>query len=112
MKWAQPSSPNLKPIRPPRPEPQDRCRRQASAPATAPIARPGKPFTGFSSQAISVDEIGFYPQHGPALAFEDGDTFNFKTPVAGIESTVSSGVVSWLRACARRNGIGIEPGEK
>jgi hypothetical protein len=71
------------------------------------------PFTGFSAQAVSADEIILYPQHGAALAqlLESGNRFDFKAPkVIGIEGPVP--IVAWARACARRHGIAFEPGAK
>jgi tetratricopeptide (TPR) repeat protein len=70
----------------------------------------GKPFPDFSAHVLGNDEIGLFPQHGSALAlaFEHGDEFDFKTPVIRFEGGVTSGVVPWLRACARRHGFGVE----
>jgi tetratricopeptide (TPR) repeat protein len=70
----------------------------------------GKPFPDFSAQVLGSDEIGLFPQHGAALAlaFENGDEFDFKSPVVRLEGGVTGGVVPWLRACARRHGFGIE----
>jgi CO/xanthine dehydrogenase Mo-binding subunit len=46
-----------------------------------------------------------------ALALADGAAVVFKAPKAADDITfpVQSSVVPWLRACARRHGIGIEP---
>jgi hypothetical protein len=58
------------------------------------------------------DEIGIFPQHGKALAaaLEKGVRVTFKTEVSDhFEFPVQASVVLWLRACARRNGIAMEP---
>lgn len=69
----------------------------------------GKPFTGFTAQMLSADEIGIFPQHGLALAraLDDAERFSFKSKIGGMEFPVQ-GAVSWLRACARRHGFGFE----
>jgi hypothetical protein len=73
------------------------------------------PFDGFSARVLGGDEIGVFPQHGAALeqALGDGVTVVFKSPKVSDDMTfpVLSGVVPWLRACARRWGIAMEPGE-
>ena len=80
-------------------------------PLTATLAIEGKPFAEISSQILSKDEIGLFPQHGAALALAlgDGVTFAFKSPAEGMEFPIPSGVVPWLRACTRRWGFGFEP---
>jgi hypothetical protein len=74
-----------------------------------------KPFDGFSARVLGSDEIGIFPQHGAALeqALGDGVTVVFTSPKVSDDMTfpVLSGVVPWLRACARRWGIAMEPGE-
>jgi hypothetical protein len=74
-----------------------------------------KPFDGFSARVLGSDEIGIFPLHGAALeqALGDGVTVVFKAPKASDDMAfpVLSGVVPWLRACARRWGIAMEPGE-
>lgn len=69
----------------------------------------GKPFTGFTAQMLSADEIGIFPQHGLALAqaLGEAERFDFKSKIVGIEFPVQ-GAVNWLRACVRRNGFGFE----
>ena len=70
------------------------------------------PFTGFTAQVQGPDEIGIFPQHGEALAkaLENGARAVMKSPVSdNFEFPVQSSVIPWLRACARRNGIAIEP---
>jgi hypothetical protein len=70
------------------------------------------PFTGFSAQVQGPDEIGLFPQHGTALAkaLENGARALMKSPVSdNFEFPVQASVIPWLRACARRNGIAIEP---
>jgi hypothetical protein len=52
------------------------------------------------------------PEHGTALAaaLEKGVRATFKTTASDqLEFPVQAGVRPWLRACARRNGIAIEP---
>ena len=69
-------------------------------------------FIGFSAQVLGEDEIGIFPQHGNALAtaLEKGVRATFKSKVSdNFEFPVQASVVPWLRACARRNGIAIEP---
>jgi hypothetical protein len=70
------------------------------------------PFTGFSAQVQGPDEIGLFPQHGAVLAkaLENGARALMKSPVSdNFEFPVQASVIPWLRACARRNGIAIEP---
>ena len=70
------------------------------------------PFTDFSAQVLGPDEIGIFPQHGAALAaaLQRGVRATFKSPGNdNFEFPVQAGVIPWLRACARRNGIAIEP---
>ena len=72
----------------------------------------GTPFAGFSAQVLGEDEIGIFPQHGKALAavLEQGVRATFKSKVSDVfEFPVQGSVVPWLRACARRNGIAMEP---
>lgn len=71
-----------------------------------------KPFTGFAAQVQGPDEIGIFPQHGTALAtaMESGARALMKSPVSdNFEFPVQASVIPWLRACARRSGIAIEP---
>ena len=72
-----------------------------------------KPFAGFESHVLGNDEIGVFPQHGVALAaaLGDGVTLNFKSKVEGMEFSIPSGVVPWLRACANRWNIPFEPAQ-
>ena len=81
------------------------------APVEATLAIDGKPFTALSVHMLGHDEIGLFPAHGAALAqaLGDGVTFSFKSPIYGLDYAIPAGVVPWLRACARRNGIGFEP---
>jgi hypothetical protein len=69
------------------------------------------PFTAFSAQVQGPDEIAIFPQHGEALAaaLEKGVRATFKATADQFEFPVQGEVVPWLRACARRNGIAIEP---
>jgi hypothetical protein len=71
-----------------------------------------RPFTGFSAQVQGPDEIGIFPQHGAGLAraLENGGRGLMKSPVSdNFEFPVQASVIPWLRACARRNGIAMEP---
>jgi hypothetical protein len=70
------------------------------------------PFTAFSAEVQGPDEIGIFPQHAAALAamLEKGLRATFKADATDkLEFPVSASVVPWLRACARRNGIPLEP---
>jgi hypothetical protein len=70
------------------------------------------PFTGFSAQMQGNDEIGIFPQHATALAalLEKGTRATFKSKVSDVfEFPIQAGLIPWLRACARRNGIAFEP---
>jgi hypothetical protein len=72
----------------------------------------GKPFPPFAAAVLGPDEVGIDPQHGAALAaaLESGGRGTFKTGAGyKLEFPVQAGVIPWLRACARRNGIPIEP---
>ena len=73
----------------------------------------GKPFPLFVAAVLGPDEVGIDPQHGAALAaaLESGGRGTFKTGAGyKLEFPVQAGVIPWLRACARRNGIPIESG--
>jgi hypothetical protein len=73
-----------------------------------------KPFTDFSAHMLGSDEIGIFPQHGLELAhaLDDGVPVTFDAPkLEKMEFPVPSGILPWLRACARRSGIGFEPDE-
>jgi hypothetical protein len=50
------------------------------------------PFTGFSAQALSADEIGIYPNLGAALAqaLEKGARFDFSLPAISMEARFRS----------------------
>jgi tetratricopeptide (TPR) repeat protein len=74
----------------------------------------GKPFSEFSAKVLGPDEIGLFPRDGAALALalENGDRFDFKAPMLGMEGPIQGRVVPWLRACARRHGFAIEPQSK
>jgi hypothetical protein len=81
-------------------------------PATLKIE--SKPFTGFSAHVLGSDEIGIFPQHGLALAdaLGDGVAVAFDAPkIEKLEFPIPSGIVPWLRACARRSGIAMETDE-
>jgi hypothetical protein len=70
------------------------------------------PFTDFSAKMMGRDEIGVFPKHPTALAslLENGTRATIRTPSGyQFEFPVQAAVVPWLRACARRNGIAIEP---
>jgi len=73
-----------------------------------------KPFPPFIAAVLGPDEVGITPQHGAALAaaLESGGRATFKTGTDyQLEFPIQAGVIPWLRACARRNGIPIEHGE-
>ena len=84
---------------------------QEGQPIEATFTIEGKPFTAFTSSVLGNDEIGVNPTHGKELAavFENGGRFAFKTKQVGLEFPVQTGVIGWLRACARRSDIAIEP---
>ncbi len=71
-----------------------------------------KPVDGYSAKVLSVNEIGIFPTHARAFAavLDSADMLNFKSPVIGMEFPVAGDVIGWARACARRNGIAMEPG--
>jgi hypothetical protein len=80
----------------------------------ATLAIDKKPFTDFSAHMLGGDEIGIFPQHGLELAraLGDGVPVTFDAPkLEKMEFPVPSGILPWLRACARRSGIGFEPDE-
>lgn len=81
-------------------------------PVEATLKIENKPFAGFSAQVLGSDEIGIFPEHGAALALALGDgvpvTFDAQK-IETLEFPVPSGIVPWLRACARRSGIALEP---
>jgi hypothetical protein len=81
-------------------------------PIEATLAIDEKPFTEFSAHGLGRDEIGIFPQHGLELAraLGDGVPVTFDAPkLEKMEFPVPSGILPWLRACARRSGIGLEP---
>ena len=70
-----------------------------------------KPFPRFTAAVLGPDEVGITPEHGAALAaaLENGGRATFKTGTDyQLEFPIQAGVIPWLRACARRNGIPIE----
>lgn len=70
-----------------------------------------KPFPPFTASVLGPDEVGITPQHGTALAaaLENGGRATFKMGTDyRLEFPIQAGVIPWLRACARRNGIAIE----
>jgi hypothetical protein len=83
-------------------------------PVEATLSVDNKPFTDFTAHVLGNDEIGIFPQHGLELARILGDgvpvTFDARK-LEKMEFPVPSGIVPWLRACARRSGIGFEPDE-
>jgi hypothetical protein len=83
-------------------------------PVEAMLAIDKKPFTDFTAHMLGSDEIGVFPQHGLELAHAlgDGVPVTFDAPkLEKMEFPVPSGILPWLRACARRSGIGFEPDE-
>jgi len=85
-------------------------RQPEGAPVEATLAIEGKPFAALKVHMLGRDEIGLFPEHGKDLnqALGDGVTFAFESPIYGLEYSIPPGVVPWLRACARRNGISFE----
>jgi hypothetical protein len=83
-------------------------------PVEATLVIDKKPFAEFSAHMLGSDEIGIFPQHGLDLARALGDgapvTFDARK-LEKMEFPVPSGILPWLRACARRSGIGFEPDE-
>jgi hypothetical protein len=81
-------------------------------PVEATLKIENKPFVDFSAHVLGSDEIGIFPEHGTALANALGDgapvAFDARK-IETIEFPVPSGIVPWLRACARRSGIAFEP---
>jgi hypothetical protein len=83
-----------------------------SQPVEATLKIGDAPFTAFSAHVLGHDEIGIYPQHAATLAavLEKGARLTFRSASSDrMEFPVQAGIVPWLRACARRNGIAIEP---
>jgi hypothetical protein len=81
-------------------------------PVEATLKLDSQSFTAFEAHTLGPDEIGIFPRHGRALAaaLENGVRATFKSKVSyNMEFPVEAGVVPWLRACARRNGIAMEP---
>ena len=83
-------------------------------PVEATLVIDKKPFADFTARMLGSDEIGIFPQHGLDLARALGDgapvTFD-ASKLEKMEFPVPSGILPWLRACARRSGIGFEPDE-
>lgn len=83
------------------------------SPMEATLKVGGEPFPAVTVQMQGHDEIGLFPQHGNTLlsAIEKGSVFELKASKVEdkYEFSVHGGVIAWLRACARRNGIALEP---
>jgi hypothetical protein len=81
-------------------------------PVEATLKVGGAPFPAVSGQMQGHDEIGLFPQHGNALlgALEKGSVFELRASRIEdkYEFSVQGGVIGWVRACARRNGIALE----
>ncbi|WP_035648904.1 hypothetical protein [Bradyrhizobium sp. ORS 285] len=81
-------------------------------PVEASLAVGKTPFPQVTMQAQGSDEIGIFPQAGGRLlaALEAAPLVSLK-PEGGesYEFSMSAGVLGWLRACARRNAIALEP---
>lgn len=81
-------------------------------PVEATLKVGGAPFPAVSAQMQGHDEIGLFPQHGNALlgAIEKGSVFELRASKIEdkYEFSVHGGVIGWVRACARRNGIALE----
>jgi hypothetical protein len=83
-------------------------------PVEATLAVDNKPYPDFTARMLGSDEIGIFPQHGLELAraLADGVPVTFDArKLEKMEFPVPSGILPWLRACARRSGIGFEPDE-
>jgi len=81
-------------------------------PVEATLKIDNKPFVDFSAHVLGADEIGIFPENGTALALALGDGVPIAFDAQKIETMefpVPSGIVPWLRACARRSGIAFEP---
>jgi hypothetical protein len=83
-------------------------------PVEATLAVDNKPYPDFTARMLGSDEIGIFPQHGLELARALGDGVPVSFDARKLEKMdfpVPSGILPWLRACARRSGIGFEPDE-
>lgn len=82
-------------------------------PLDATLTANGKPVDGMAAKPMSPNEIGIFPAHGKAFAamLDYGNDLNFKSKAVGMEFSIGGSVMGWARACARRNGIELEPGE-
>lgn len=82
-------------------------------PLDATLTANGKPVDGITAKATAPNQIFVFPSHGKAFAamLDYGNDFAFKSKAVGMEFTVGGSVMGWARACARRSGIEIEPGE-
>jgi hypothetical protein len=81
-------------------------------PLDATLTADGKPVDGIAAKVMSPNEIGIFPTHGKAFAtiLDYGNDLDFKSKAIGMEFSMGGSVMGWARACARRNGIEIEPG--
>jgi len=71
-----------------------------------------QPFPAFKAEVWGPDEVGIKPEHANALAamLESGGRATFKATTGDqLEFPVNGSTVGWLRACARRNGMALEP---
>jgi len=80
-------------------------------PVEATLTAGSEPFTEFSAYNLGTDEIGVFPQHGLALAkaIDKSEHLDFKSKPVQMKFPIA-GAMPWLRACARRNGLALEPG--
>ena len=86
----------------------------ADQPLEATLTAGGTPLDGFVARVASSTEIDLLPAHGEAFAasLAAANEFDFKSKAVGMEFVIHPGVVGWLRACARRSDIAIEPPQK
>ena len=82
-------------------------------PLDATLTANGKPVDGIAAKVTGPNEIFVVPSHGKAFAamLDHGNDFEFKSKAIGMEFTIGGSVMGWARACARRGGIEIEPGQ-
>jgi hypothetical protein len=85
---------------------------QEGQPVEATLKFGDQPFPAFKAEVWGPDEVGIKPEHANALAalLESGGRATFKASTGDqLEFPVNGSTVGWLRACARRNGMALEP---
>jgi hypothetical protein len=80
----------------------------------ATLTADGKPVDGIVVAPMSTNEIGIFPRHGKAFAalLDQSNDLDFKSKAVGMEFSIGGSIMGWARACARRNGFEIEPGQR